>query len=85
MGSVPVHLMDSSRDAVGLGHGQGYKYPHDFPGHFTPQEYLPESMNGVQFYEPSDQGYEAKIAARLANWREQAAKIVAEIKDKDRK
>jgi putative ATPase len=35
-GPVPIHLMDSSRDAKGLGHGQGYQYPHSFPGHFHP-------------------------------------------------
>jgi putative ATPase len=85
MGTVPVHLMDSSRDAVGFGHGKGYLYPHDFHGHFTPQNYMPESMIGVKFYEPSDQGYEAEIAARLAGWREYTAKIIAEIKEKDRK
>jgi putative ATPase len=71
MGIVPIHLMDSSRDAKGFGHGKGYQYPHDFPGHFTPQNYLPESMAGRRFYTPSDQGFEKDIAARLAKWREQ--------------
>ncbi|MEI8132873.1 MAG: replication-associated recombination protein A, partial [Leptolinea sp.] len=83
MGSVPVQLMDASRDATGFGHGKGYLYPHDFPGHFTPQNYLPESMSGIQFYEPSDQGYEAEISSRLANWRAQASQIIAAIKEKD--
>jgi putative ATPase len=41
-----------------------------FPGHFTPQQYLPTSLLGTEFYEPSDQGYEAKIAERVAGWRE---------------
>ena len=69
-GPVPTHLMDASRDAKGLGHGQGYQYPHSFDGHFTPQQYLPSSLLGQTFYTPSDQGYEARIAERLARWRE---------------
>lgn len=68
-GPVPIHLMDSSRDAKGLGHGQGYKYPHSFPGHFTPQQYLPSNLLGTVFYRPSDQGYEARIAERLETLR----------------
>jgi putative ATPase len=71
VGPVPVHLMDSNRDAKGLGHGQGYKYPHEFPGHFTPQQYLPNEVLGKIFYNPSDQGYETRIAERLARWRAQ--------------
>jgi putative ATPase len=69
VGPVPIHLMDSSRDSKGLGHGQGYKYPHLFPGHHIAQQYLPDSMLGKQFYHPSDQGYEAVISERLALWR----------------
>ncbi|WP_322509166.1 AAA family ATPase [Anaerolinea sp.] len=68
-GPVPVHLMDASRDAKGLGHGKGYLYPHDFPGHFVPQQYLPASLQGTVFYNPSDQGYEADILERLKRWR----------------
>jgi putative ATPase len=70
LGPVPVHLMDDNRDAQGLGHGKGYKYPHLFPGHFTPQQYLPSTMLNHRFYEPSDQGYEALIAERLQRWRQ---------------
>ena len=58
---VPIHLMDSSRDAKGLGHGQGYQYPHDFPNHYTPQQYLPDDLAGEHFYHPSEIGYEGKI------------------------
>ena len=70
-GPVPPHLMDASRDAQGLGHGQGYQYPHSFPGHFVPQQYLPSTLTGQTFYQPSDQGYEARIAERVAQWRKQ--------------
>ena len=74
-GPVPVHLMDSNRDAEGLGHGQGYQYPHSFPGHFIPQQYLPSPLLGTYFYHPSDQGYEKQIADRLERW--QAAQKAA--------
>jgi len=55
---VPVHLMDANRDAKGFGHGKGYKYPHNYPGHFTEQQYLPDAVQGKKFYQPSDEGYE---------------------------
>ena len=63
--AVPKHLQDASRDAKGLGHGQGYKYPHDYPGHHVPQQYLPWALRGRVYYRPSDQGYEQTIAERL--------------------
>jgi len=68
-GAVPIHLMDTSRDAKGLGHGQGYQYPHEYPGHFAPQQYLPARVLGARFFEPSHEGYEAEISIRLAEWR----------------
>ena len=58
---VPIHLMDANRDAKGFGHGKGYKYPHNYPGHFTEQQYLPDAVQGKKFYQPSDEGYEARI------------------------
>ncbi len=66
---VPDHLKDSSRDGKALGHGKDYKYPHEFPGHWVEQQYLPERLRGKRFYEPSEQGREKDIAARLARWR----------------
>jgi putative ATPase len=74
--AVPTHLQDPSRDAKALGHGQGYEYPHQHPEHFLPQQYLPESLLGTYFYRPSDQGYEAEIAKRLARWREAQRKAL---------
>jgi putative ATPase len=66
---VPQHLQDSTRDGRALGHGKGYLYPHEFEGHFTPQNYLPDAIKGMSFYKPGDQGYEAQAAERLARWR----------------
>lgn len=74
VGPVPLHLMDASRDARGLGHGQGYLYPHDYEGHFVAQDYLPSGMEGVRFYQPSDQGYEASLFERLQRWAAQGKK-----------
>jgi putative ATPase len=66
---VPNHLKDATRDGKALGHGKDYKYPHDFPGHHVEQQYLPDRLRGRRFYEPTDQGYEREIAARLMQWR----------------
>lgn len=68
--AVPQHLKDANRDAAALGHGEGYRYPHEAPGHFLPQQYLPRPLLGRYFYRPSDQGYEAQVVERLARWRE---------------
>ena len=70
-GQVPIHLMDANRDAKGFGHGQGYQYPHLFPGHFTAQQYLPDEVLGRTLYQPSDQGREKEISERLAKWRKE--------------
>lgn len=67
---VPKHLKDASRDAEGLGHGEGYEYPHDFPDRHVVQQYLPAALRGRRWYKPSDQGYEGEIAERLTRWRQ---------------
>jgi putative ATPase len=79
-GPVPIHLMDASRDAKGLGHGQGYDYPHNHEGHWTPQQYLPQGLVGTTFYEPSDQGYESQVQDRVRRWREAQARALADLK-----
>jgi putative ATPase len=66
---VPDHLKDASRDGKALGHGEGYKYPHDYPGHHVSQQYLPNQLQNRRYYKPSDQGYEKLIKERLAKWR----------------
>ena len=63
---VPVHLKDSHyRDASKYGFGKGYKYPHEFPGHYVEQNYLPDELKGRIYYEPDGQGKEAEIKERL--------------------
>ena len=66
---VPLHL----RNAVtGLmrqsGYGRGYKYAHDFEGHFVQQEFLPPSLKDRRYYEPTQEGSEKEIAERLKQW-----------------
>ncbi len=59
---VPVHLQDKHyKGAEKLGHGAGYLYPHDFPGHYVKQQYLPDGMEGRTFYHPSDEGFEKEV------------------------
>lgn len=66
-GEVPPHLRDAHYPgAKGLGHGVGYKYSHDFPHSVSPQQYLPDSLVGTQYYDPTDNGYEKGMAERLA-------------------
>ena len=65
---VPEHLRDAHyQGAKRLGHGEGYKYAHDFPGHFVAQDYLGSDK---RYYEPTEQGVEKKIKERLDKWRE---------------
>ncbi|MFA5162024.1 MAG: replication-associated recombination protein A [Elusimicrobiales bacterium] len=63
---VPLHLRDASLDGEARGHGKGYLYPHNFPGHHVKQEYMP---NHKIFYNPSGEGREAAIAERLKKLR----------------
>ena len=62
--SVPQHLRDTHyRGAEALGAGEGYKYVHDFPGHFVRQQYRPVEAGGFPYYVPSQQGYENDVRA----------------------
>jgi putative ATPase len=68
---VPLHLRDAHYKGSGaLGHGKGYKYPHDYPNNYVPQQYLPEELKDITFYQPTEQGYEKKIKLRLQKWKE---------------
>ncbi len=63
---VPRHLRDSSyRGAKRMKHGEGYLYPHDFPGHYVPQDYLPPALKGKLLYRPTTQGFEKQISDYL--------------------
>jgi putative ATPase len=66
---VPLHLRNPVTDLMRrMGHGQGYKYAHDYPDHFVKQQNLPPSLQGKRYYVPTEQGYEKEIADRLKKW-----------------
>ncbi|WP_196594527.1 replication-associated recombination protein A [Pectinatus sottacetonis] len=58
-GNIPVHLRDVHyKGAVKLGHGKGYKYPHDYVGNFVAQQYMPAKLLNKKYYKPTDNGNE---------------------------
>lgn len=60
--SVPSHLQDAHyKSAIKLGHGIGYRYAHDYPRHYVRQQYLPDGLTDMRFYEPTENGYEKQI------------------------
>ena len=64
--TVPVQLQDSHyKGAAKLGHGIGYEYAHDFPKHFSRQQYLPDEIKDKVFYRASDNGYEKQIKKHM--------------------
>jgi len=66
---VPRHLRDASYPgARHLGHGAGYEYPHDHPGGFVAQQYVPENVRDRTYYEPTAAGYEGELRRRLRTW-----------------
>ncbi len=68
--SVPTHLKDASyKGAAKLGHGKGYKYPHDYPYGHVKQDYLPPGLEDQRFYYPTEMGLEKEIKKRLDWWK----------------
>ncbi|MFC7021771.1 replication-associated recombination protein A [Promicromonospora thailandica] len=66
VGSVPQHLRDAHyAGAKKMGHGEGYRYAHDWPHGVAPQQYLPDVLAGSRYYDPSDRGYERQVSERL--------------------
>lgn len=67
IGVVPIHLRDAHNSAVkkGLGHGIDYKYPHNFPGGYVKQQYLPDALKDSVYYEPTEHGREKYVKDRL--------------------
>ncbi len=63
---VPLHLRNAPTGMMkSMGYGEGYKYPHDFDGHFTQQQYLPDPLKGKVYYRPATTGREKDIRDRL--------------------
>ena len=63
---VPLHLRNAPTTLMAdLGYSDGYRYPHDFPHHFTPQQYMPDSLQSNRFWQPADNAQEDKLAERM--------------------
>jgi putative ATPase len=60
-----------------LGYGRGYRYAHDSPEAYLPQEYLPDELRGTILYQPGQFGYEKKVAERIAWWEKRKAEEAA--------
>ncbi|GAA2221972.1 replication-associated recombination protein A [Herbiconiux moechotypicola] len=70
-GRVPKHLRDAHyAGAKRLGHGKGYKYPHDDTLGVVRQQYLPDELTGTTYYTPTDHGHEREVSARLQKLRD---------------
>ncbi len=66
---VPMHLRNAVTGMMSsMGYGKNYKYGHDYEHHFVEQDYLPPSLKGRSYYEPSEEGQEKEAAARLRAW-----------------
>jgi len=64
--NVPIHLKNApTKLAKNQGHGKDYKYPHNYPGHYIEQEYLPPNLKNKKYYIPTTSGAEAEISTRL--------------------
>jgi len=73
---VPLHIRNApTRLMKEIGYGKDYKYAHDYKEGFTPQNYLPEKLQGRFYYSPTDRGYEKIIKQRLEKWRNLKIKV----------
>jgi putative ATPase len=71
---VPMHIRNAPTGLMKqLGYGKGYRYAHDSPDAYLPQEYLPDELRGTTLYQPGSFGYEKKVAERLAWWERKKA------------
>ena len=72
---IPPHLQDAHyKGAAKLGHGEGYKYAHNYKNNYVEQQYLPYELTGKEFYTPSGNGYEVKIREHMKRIKEEAKK-----------
>ena len=77
---VPLPLRNAPTGLMRqLGYGRGYRYPHDYSEAHVPMSYLPEDLQDLRFYEPTNRGFEETVGERLHYWREKIKK--AERKD----
>jgi putative ATPase len=76
---VPLHIRNAPTKLMHeLGYGEGYRYAHDYDGAYTAQEYLPETLRGARWYEPTDSGYEKTVKERIEWWQRRKRDAAAE-------
>ena len=74
--AIPTHLRDAHyKGAAKLGHGEGYRYAHDYPNHYVDQQYLPDELKGTKFYNPTDMGYEKEMKNLQKKIRKEAGEV----------
>ncbi len=67
---VPLHLRNAPTKLMkNMGYAKGYRYAHDYPNHYVKQQFLPDALQGSQFYQPGQLGYEKKLAIWLEHLR----------------
>ena len=67
--TIPLHLRNAPTQMMrDMGYADGYIYPHDYPQHFAPQEYMPSVAQGMKFWYPADNASEAKAATRMEGY-----------------
>jgi putative ATPase len=72
---VPKHIRNAPTELMkNLGYGKSYKYAHDFPDGFVPQDYLPENLRNKRYYSPTERGFEKEMKRRLEGWLKKKAK-----------
>lgn len=66
---VPLHIRNAPTKLMkDLGYNDGYRYPHDYPGHFTPQQYLPDTLAATRFWYGQHNPIEEKLYQRMVNY-----------------
>ena len=66
---VPLHLRNAVTGMMrAMDYGKGYRYSHDYPGHFVEQDFLPPSVRETRYYHPAEEGKEEEIGERLRRW-----------------
>jgi putative ATPase len=69
---VPLHIRNApTRLMKALGYSRGYLYPHNYPGGWVAQSYMPEKVAGRSFYKPTDRGFEQEVRKRMKPWKKQ--------------
>jgi putative ATPase len=82
--AVPLHIRNAPTSLMKeLGYHAGYKYAHDVPEAYIPQEYLPDPLRGEEFYRPGAFGFEKEIAKRLAWWNELKSRAAANTQEEE--